>query len=220
MITVEKELYTWGVSSAGGMNSLSSIAKLGHGKNFGFTRIPKRVEALSGISIVQVAITNETTCCVSESGDLYVFGSNYYGCLGMKNSDEEEEENVLDETNSLYSPTKLTFFNENNFKISKLACGDSHVIVLTDSNKIFTWGLGEYGRLGHGDELDRCEPTEIKFKFNYTFKNVFAGPDCSFILTKEGRVLAFGNNEYNKLCLNSNPIGFKNQNTQMCIQVK
>ena len=52
------------------------------------------------------------------------------------------------------------------------------------------------GRLGHGDEQDRSEPTEVKFKFKYVFKNVFAGADCSFVLTKEGRVLTFGNNEY------------------------
>ena len=218
VITVEKELYTWGVSSAGGTNSISSNAKLGHGKNFGFTRTPKRVETLSGISIVHVAITNDTTCCVSEDGDLFVFGSNYYGCLGI--NIDKSDEIILDETNSLYTPAKVSFFAENKLKIAKLACGDAHVIVLTESNQIFTWGSGEYGRLGHGDESDKFMPTEIRFRFNYTFKNVFAGPDCSFILTKEGRVLAFGNNEYNKLCLNSNPIGFKNDNSQKCIQVK
>lgn len=30
------------------------------------------------------------------------------------------------------------------------------------------------------------------------------------MLTKEGKLLAFGNNEYNKLCLNMPQIGFKN----------
>lgn len=31
---------------------------------------------------------------------------------------------------------------------------------------------------------------------------MFAGPDCSFLVTNKGKVLAFGNNEYNKLGLN------------------
>jgi len=208
------------VSSSGGSNFATIYSKLGHGKNFGFIRSPKRVESLNGISIAQVGITSQTTCCVSEEGDLYVFGSNMYGCLGMKNA-AETKINDLDETENLYVPTKLSFFSDKNLKISKLACGDAHVIVLTDTNQIFSWGVGEYGRLGLGDELDRYEPTEIKFNFKYTFKNVFAGSDCSFILTKEGKVLAFGNNEYNKLCLNSNSIDFKNsQNSQKCVQVK
>lgn len=73
--------------------------------------------------------------------------------------------------------------------------------------------------IGHGDEDDRYEPTELKFDYNYVFKDVFAGSDCSFLLTREGRILAFGNNEYNKLCLNHNSIGFKNENHKKLIQV-
>ena len=83
----------------------------------------------------------------------------------------------------------------------------------------FLFKSGEYGQLGHGDEDDRSAPSEIKFNFKYAFKNVFAGPDCSFLLTKEGRVLAFGNNEHNKLALNS-IIGFKNANNQKNLNVR
>jgi alpha-tubulin suppressor-like RCC1 family protein len=50
----------------------------------------------------------------------------------------------------------------------------------------------------------------LTFKLRYTFKDVYAGSDCSFLLTTEGKVLAFGNNEYNKLCLNEGAIGFRN----------
>ena len=84
--------------------------------------------------------------------------------------------------------------------------------------KNYSFKSGEYGRLGQGDEDDRTVPTEIKFKFKYAFKNVFAGSDCSFLLTKEGRVLAFGNNEHNKLALNS-MIGFKNANNEKNLNV-
>ena len=39
------------------------------------------------------------------------------------------------------------------------------------------------------------------------------------MLTREGRVLAFGNNEHNKLALNS-IIGFKNANNQKNLNVR
>lgn len=141
VITVEKELFTWGVSSAGGINVTNCNSKLGHGKHFGFTRSPKRVESLSGISITQVGLTNTVTLCVSEEGDLYAFGSNVEKCLGMKNTTEKKIEN-LDDTENLYIPTKLSYFSEKSLKIAKLACGDAHVIVLTDTNQIFVWGVG------------------------------------------------------------------------------
>jgi len=116
---------------------------------------------------------------------------------------------VLDENQSIYVPIKIPYFEKNSLKVIKISSGELHTIALTDSNQIFTWGYGEHGRLGHGDEEERYEPTELKFKFKYIFKDVFAGSDCSFLLTKDGRVLAFGNNEYNKLCLNESSIGFK-----------
>lgn len=174
--------------------------------------MPKRVESLNGIWIEKVACGDEMTCCLSEDGSLYIFGLNIYGCLGLDS--EENDENDLDGYNlneGVFSPVKMKFFERRNLKVKSFACGDSHVIVLTESNQIFTWGCGEYGRLGHGDEDDRIEPQEITFNFKYKFKDVFAGSDTSFLLTKEGRVLTFGNNEFNKLCLNENPIGFNNK---------
>lgn len=33
--------------------------------------------------------------------------------------------------------------------MSQVACGDSHVVCLTEDNEIYTWGCGEFGRLGN-----------------------------------------------------------------------
>ena len=127
----------------------------------------------------------------------------------VKGLGNDVRKEVLDEDQSIYVPIKVPFFEINLIKIVKVSCGELHSVALTESNQIFTWGCGEHGRLGHGDEDERNEPTELKFKIKYAFRDVFAGSDCSFLLTKDGRVLAFGNNEYNKLCLNDHSIGFK-----------
>ena len=36
-------------------------------------------------------------------------------------------------------------------RIRDVACGSSHAAALSSSGELYTWGLGEYGRLGHGD---------------------------------------------------------------------
>jgi NIMA (never in mitosis gene a)-related kinase 9 len=193
---------------------------LGHGKNSGFTRIAKQVDYFNGISIEQVECGEEFTCCVSEDGDLFSFGSDYMGCLGLGGNRDEDGESLFDASNdnendeslsnnSVYTPVRISFFYDRGLKIKKIACGDNHVIALTTDNQIFTWGCGEYGRLGHGDEENSSVPKKINFRFNYVFKDIFAGIDNSFLLTKEGKLLAFGNNEYNKLCLNYKSIEFK-----------
>lgn len=206
VVTVEKELYTWSASHGG--PSYGSYSKLGHGKNFGTTRIPKQVEDLAGLFIEKVSCGEEMTCCLTDQGNVYTFGSNLYGCLGLG----------LDHDHQVYTPTKIQFFQDNDLFVKSIACGDYHVIALTQDNRVFTWGCGEYGRLGHGDENDQPVPKEIKFDFKYKFKQIYAGSDYSFLLTKEGRVLAFGNNEYNKMCLNEYTIGLKNPNNHVNIQ--
>ena len=201
VVTVEKELYTWSASHGG--PSYGSYSQLGHGKNFGTTRIPKQVERLAGLLIEKVCCGEEMTCCLTQQGQVYTFGSNLYGCLGLG----------LDYEHELHNPTIVQFFETNNLIVKSIACGDYHVIALTKDNRVFTWGCGEFGRLGHGDEDDQAEPKEINFDLKYKFQEIYAGSDYSFLLTKEGRVLAFGNNENNKMCLNEYTIGLKNPNT-------
>ena len=39
------------------------------------------------------------------------------------------------------------------FRIRDVAAGSNHSAAVTSSGELYTWGLGEYGRLGHGDNL-------------------------------------------------------------------
>lgn len=59
------------------------------------------------------------------------------------------------------------------------------------------------GRLGHGEENDSSDPTEVTVPAGHEIVSVTAGHDCTFLITRAGRVLACGNNEHNKLGLNS-----------------
>ena len=45
--------------------------------------------------------------------------------------------------------------------VVEVAAGYMHTLARTASGRIYSWGNGEEGRLGHGDEDDRVEPKEI-----------------------------------------------------------
>ncbi len=130
-----------------GGDSRSSCAKIGHGKQYGNTRTPKRVEALFGISVDQVACGEEMTCCLTDEGDVYVFGTNL-GYMGL-GPDEELYETYVEDGDCVYTPIKIPYFYVNKIKIKKIACGDSHSLALSENNQIFSWGCGEFGRLGN-----------------------------------------------------------------------
>ena len=62
-----------------------------------------------------------------------MFGSDYYGCIGV--------ENVLGM--EVLEPVLLEFFEER--PVRQVSCGDNHVVVLTQSGDIYSWGCGEHG---------------------------------------------------------------------------
>lgn len=42
--------------------------------------------------------------------------------------------------------------------VTHVACGSNHSAVIVDNKQLYTWGSGEFGRLGHGDEESQVLP--------------------------------------------------------------
>ncbi|KAK2144242.1 hypothetical protein NP493_4277g00004 [Ridgeia piscesae] len=47
-------------------------------------------------------------------------------------------------------------------RIRDIACGSSHSAAIASNGDLYTWGLGEYGRLGHGDNTTQLRPKQVK----------------------------------------------------------
>ncbi|KAG5265945.1 hypothetical protein AALO_G00248110 [Alosa alosa] len=194
VVTVEKELYTW-ASVQGGAKM---VGQLGHGDQASY-RQPRRVERLQGKAIRQVSCGADFTACITDEDQLYLFGSDYYGCIGVESELGME---VLE-------PVLLEFFTER--PVWQVSCGDNHVVVLTHSRDVYSWGCGEYGRLGLDCEDDFSSPMQVELPKSATIESVCCGSDGTFFLTESGKVLACGNNEFNKLGLNQGITGLKHK---------
>ncbi|XP_066935662.1 serine/threonine-protein kinase Nek9-like [Clytia hemisphaerica] len=187
VITIEKEVYTWANIQGG----TEIVGQLGHG-NTAMYRSPKKVEFFNGIPIKQVACGEDFTVFLSDSGNVYACGSDYSGCIGC---DESLGDKVL-------TPHQIETFDGKFVK--RIACGDSHVVAMTDQGEVYAWGCGEYGRLGLGHEDDCSTPQLVPLPKNYSscIIDVACGRDNTFLLTTQGHLLAFGSNEDNKMALN------------------
>uniref|UniRef100_A0A671K2R7 non-specific serine/threonine protein kinase n=1 Tax=Sinocyclocheilus anshuiensis TaxID=1608454 RepID=A0A671K2R7_9TELE len=192
VVTVEKELYTWSVQGGAKM-----VGQLGHGDQASY-RQPRRVERLQGKAIQQVSCGADFTACITDEDQMYMFGSDYYGCIGVENELGME---VLE-------PVLLDFFQER--PVRQVSCGDNHVVALTRSGDIYSWGCGEHGRLGLDCEDDFSSPMQVEVPKGAVIDSVYCGSDCTFFLTEFGKVLACGSNELNKLGLNQGITGIKN----------
>ena len=48
-------------------------------------------------------------------------------------------------------------------RVRDIACGSSHSAAIISNGDVYTWGLGEYGRLGHGDNTTQLRPKQVLY---------------------------------------------------------
>ncbi|KAA0150992.1 hypothetical protein FNF29_04882 [Cafeteria roenbergensis] len=86
-----------------------------------------------------------------------------------------------------------------------VAAGTSHTLALLDDGRVRAFGLGEYGKLGHGstDDVGDTDPSWANsvdpVPLGGTATAVAAGAGHSLVLLDDGRVRAFGMGEYGAL---------------------
>ena len=103
-------------------------------------------------------------------GQVLVWGTGEYGELGL---------GVLGKV-SLY-PQPVFKFRDTS--ITHIAAGSRHVLAIDSQGRMYSWGCGRGGRLGHGDFLDRDRPEIVKFFSSLYVETCAAGDAHSAVLT-------------------------------------
>lgn len=72
-------------------------------------------------------------------------------------------------------------------KITDIATGAEHSVLVTENGEIKTWGWGEHGQLGLGDDGDRISPVTVNLGYDLNEAasiRVYCGSGFTFALTK------------------------------------
>ena len=102
---------------------------------------PQNISCLNGgIKGNSASCGNEHTLILDVTNNVYSFGNNEDGVLGVENNDLKS-----------YSFIKIDFGNYNG-RIKKISSGTLHNVALTDDGNIFTWGSSQGGQLGFSEE--------------------------------------------------------------------
>ena len=99
------------------------------------------------------SVGNGNTLCAEKNGGLYCWGIQTYYATGSNST-----------SGSLTTPTLVLGGNLNEGTgIDNLyrGAGGYYHMVLTDSGQIYSWGYGNYGRLGNGSTGNRGFPEEV-----------------------------------------------------------
>ncbi|RQM20636.1 hypothetical protein B5M09_000397 [Aphanomyces astaci] len=171
-VTVSGELYTWG----GGM-----YGKLGHGNEVGHS-VPYLVETLSNLKVDQVACGSRHTVVLLQNSDVYTWGDKENGVSGQGDTDGHQ-----------YLPCAVEELKNKGIK-QIAACG-FHTAAL----KLYTFGEGKFGRLGHNNERNQIVAKVVDTLVSSPIRQVACGGFHTAAVSDTGEVFTWGNGDHGKL---------------------
>ncbi|KAG5682891.1 hypothetical protein PVAND_012209 [Polypedilum vanderplanki] len=98
--------------------------------------------------------------------------------------------------------TKATKVDGFDSTVSKIFshCEGKHFIAITSNNEVYSWGCGDNGRLGLGDDnLSMQKPTKITALSDKQVVGASCGANYSAVFTNHGELYTFGHGLYGKL---------------------
>ncbi|KAK6141538.1 hypothetical protein DH2020_024723 [Rehmannia glutinosa] len=187
-VTLSGDLYTWGDGHFG---------LLGHGNEVSHW-VPKRVNGpLEGIHVSSISCGPWHTAVVTSAGQLFTFGDGTFGVLGHGDRKSVSKPREVESLRGL--------------RTVRAACGVWHTAAVVEvmvgsssssncsSGKLFTWGDGDKGRLGHGDKEPKLVPTCVAALVEPNFCQVSCGHSLTVALTTAGHVYTMGSPVYGQL---------------------
>ncbi|KAG2937663.1 hypothetical protein PC115_g4078 [Phytophthora cactorum] len=149
---------------------------------------PQVVDALSSQIVTKVACGLYHTVAVTSGGEVYSFGKNDYGQLGLGHA------------RNMKVPTLVkTSLGESDEKIVAVSCGYYHTVTISEKGKLVTWGRNDYGQLGIGSKEHKNTAQFVPLPLSSKIKNTSCGCYHTLILMSNGRVMVFGRNNKGQL---------------------
>ncbi|XP_046765104.1 RCC1 and BTB domain-containing protein 1 isoform X3 [Gallus gallus] len=138
LCTEDGEVYAWGHNG---------YSQLGNGAtNQGVTPVQVCTNLLLK-KVIEVACGSHHSMALSFDGDVYGWGYNGNGQLGLGNNGNQ------------LTPCRVAALH--GVCILQIACGYAHTLALTDEGLLYAWGANTYGQLGTGNKSNQLSPLQI-----------------------------------------------------------
>ncbi|KAJ7306591.1 hypothetical protein JRQ81_009965 [Phrynocephalus forsythii] len=181
----------------------NKMGQLGLGNQTDAVPSPTQI-MYNGQPITKMACGAEFSMVMDCKGNLYSFGCPEYGQLGHNSDGKFIARAQRIEYDCELVPRRVAIFIEKtkdgqilpvpNVVVRDVACGANHTLVLDSQKRVFSWGFGGYGRLGHAEQRDEMVPRLVKL-FDFPGRGaaqIYAGYTCSFAVSETGGLFFWG----------------------------
>ncbi|XP_062992156.1 uncharacterized protein LOC134405027 [Elgaria multicarinata webbii] len=147
---------------------------------------PRLLKELGDRRIIQIACGDHHSLALSKGGELFAWGQNEHGQLG-----------VGTDFNSVKEPQLVCELV--GLPLAKIAAGSSHSLALSVFGDVYSWGKNDFGQLGLGDTEGRYIPTCVKALEHKMTAFISCGGEHTAVLSKDGLVCTFGAGSHGQL---------------------
>nr|XP_043875891.1 retinitis pigmentosa GTPase regulator b isoform X2 [Solea senegalensis] len=175
-LTETGKLFMWGDNTEG---------QIGLGKE-SHASVPQEVSVGQPVSCVSCGYYH--SALVTVDGALYTFGERDSGKLGL-GTDQLPKHRLPQPVKSIKEP------------VTQVACGGGHTVALTEEG-VYTFGLGQFGQLGHGTFIFESRLPRLAEHFRKgRVCHVTCGENHTAVITDGGLLYTFGDGRHGKLGL-------------------
>ncbi|XP_074304705.1 ultraviolet-B receptor UVR8-like [Silene latifolia] len=101
-----------------------------------------------------------------------------------------------------FSPVQLSALDGH--EVNSITCGADHTLAYSEPRlQVYSWGWGDFGRLGHGNSSDVFIPQPIMTLNSVKIKQIACGDSHCLAINMNGEVMSWGRNQNGQLGLNT-----------------
>jgi len=135
--------------------------------------------------LAQVYASYYYSAAVTDSGEVYTWGSGEFGRLGYVDIKKQPQPRLLVELGSNV--------------IVKLSLGYYHAAAVSDKGTVFTWGRGINGQLGHGSILNEDSVRPVSALTHCVIVDIACGESHTLALSDKHEVYTWGGGQLGQL---------------------
>ncbi|XP_072190174.1 probable E3 ubiquitin-protein ligase HERC4 [Excalfactoria chinensis] len=140
---------------------------------------PRLVKELGNDTIVQIACGDHHSMALTRGGNLFTWGRNTHGQLGVGSQDP------------FISKPRLVK-GLKGIPLAQIAAGGAHSVVVSLSGAVYSWGKNDCGQLGLRHVYDRDRPSYVEALEHWKAVFISCGADHTAVLSMDGLVYTFG----------------------------
>jgi len=187
-----------------GVESTETVYDKARWQDIPVVLIPKKINGLSGIKAIETS--GSSTYYLTEDGEVWVSGANYYGQLGVESTGVKFDEWMWVDVPIVSLVKKINLLSD----IKEIITNGDSTYYLTEDGEVWVSGANYYGQLGvesTGSVWDESMGVDVpivslvkKINLLSDIKEIITNGNSTYYLTKTtGEVWVSGRNQYGQL---------------------